>query len=57
MGEKVYIRGWPGTPIVAPRLMLHAAELGFKHPVTERLVSWDEPPPEDMREVLGRLRC
>jgi 23S rRNA pseudouridine1911/1915/1917 synthase len=56
VGEKVYIRGWPGTPIVAPRLMLHAAELGFQHPVTDRVVTWEEALPLDMREVLERLR-
>jgi len=32
VGERVYIRRWGGTVIEAPRLMLHAAELGFLHP-------------------------
>ena len=56
LGEKVYIRGWRGTPIEAPRLMLHAAELGFVHPATQREVRWTLPMPADMQAVLERLR-
>jgi 23S rRNA pseudouridine1911/1915/1917 synthase len=56
VGEKVYVRGYGGAPIAAPRLMLHAAELGFTHPVTGRFVSWQEPLPDDMRAVVERLR-
>jgi 23S rRNA pseudouridine1911/1915/1917 synthase len=55
VGEKVYVRGHAAA-IAAPRLMLHAAELGFEHPVTGRFVSWQEAMPEDMRAVLERLR-
>jgi 23S rRNA pseudouridine1911/1915/1917 synthase len=40
----------------APRLMLHAAELGFLHPATEREMHWELPMPEDMKVVLERLR-
>jgi 23S rRNA pseudouridine1911/1915/1917 synthase len=36
--------------------MLHAAELGFVHPATERAMHWELPLPDDMREVLERLR-
>ena len=57
VGERVYVRGWKAAaPIEAPRLMLHAAELGFVHPATEREVRWELPMPDDMREMLGRLR-
>jgi 23S rRNA pseudouridine1911/1915/1917 synthase len=56
VGERVYIRGWPGQPIDAPRLMLHAAELGFVHPATQREVRWQQPMPADMRVVVERLR-
>jgi 23S rRNA pseudouridine1911/1915/1917 synthase len=56
LGEKVYIRGWNGTPLEAPRLMLHAAELGFVHPATQREVRWTLPMPADMLAVLERLR-
>ena len=58
VGERVYIRGYASEtrePIVAPRLMLHAAELGFIHPATEQPVRWDEPMPGDMEAVMQRL--
>jgi 23S rRNA pseudouridine1911/1915/1917 synthase len=56
VGERVYVRGFRGPLIEAPRLMLHAAELGFVHPATEREVRWEQPTPEDMLAVIGRLR-
>ena len=55
-GEKVYVRGFGGVLIDAPRLMLHATELGFVHPLTEREVHWELPMPEDMAGVLEGLR-
>ncbi len=59
-GDKVY-RGKVGQPPVpdaseAPRLMLHAAELGFQHPITGVPLHWEMPPPRDMLELLDRLR-
>jgi hypothetical protein len=36
--------------------MLHAAELGFVQPATEREMRWELPLPEDMLAVLQRLR-
>ena len=36
--------------------MLHAAELGFVHPATEREVRWERPTPEDMLAVIARLK-
>jgi 23S rRNA pseudouridine1911/1915/1917 synthase len=56
VGERVYVRGWHGGTVEAPRLMLHAAELGFLHPATERAVRWERSMPADMRAVLDRLR-
>jgi 23S rRNA pseudouridine1911/1915/1917 synthase len=56
VGERVYVRDYRGPVIQAPRVMLHAAELGFVHPKTERDVRWEEAPPEDFRAVLARLR-
>ena len=56
VGERVYIRGYRGPVIEAPRLMLHAAELGFIHPATEREVRWEQPTPEDMLAVIARLK-
>jgi 23S rRNA pseudouridine1911/1915/1917 synthase len=57
VGERVYVRGYAGPLIEAPRLMLHAAELGFVHPATEREMRWELPVPDDMRAVLERLRA
>jgi len=56
VGERVYVRRFAGPLLEAPRLMLHAAELGFVHPATEREMRWEQPMPDDMREVLARLR-
>jgi len=59
-GERVYNRRYNGEPIPddsgAPRLALHAAELGFTHPITEESLHWEMPPADDLREFLQRLR-
>jgi 23S rRNA pseudouridine1911/1915/1917 synthase len=55
LGERVYVRGYTGPEIPAPRLMLHAAELGFVHPATNREMRFERPMPEDMRAVLAGL--
>jgi 23S rRNA pseudouridine1911/1915/1917 synthase len=55
LGERVYIRGFRGATIEAPRLMLHAAELGFVHPATEREMRWEKPVPDDMRAMIRSL--
>jgi 23S rRNA pseudouridine1911/1915/1917 synthase len=56
VGERVYIRGFRGPVIEAPRLMLHAAELGFIPPATEREMRWEQPTPEDVLAVIARLK-
>ena len=55
VGESVYIRGYAGERIVAPRAMLHAAELGFEHPTSGEEMSFSVEPPEDFRSMLLRL--
>ena len=48
VGETVYIRDLLSdgrTPIPSPRLMLHAARLGFPHPVTNVAMEWNAAPP------------
>ena len=57
VGERVYTRHWDKPEIPAPRLMLHAEELGFVHPSTEREVKWTVAPPADFAQVLARLRA
>jgi 23S rRNA pseudouridine1911/1915/1917 synthase len=59
-GDKVY-RGKMGQPFVADlsgalRLALHAAELGFVHPVTGEALQWSMSLPPDLAGLLGRLR-
>jgi 23S rRNA pseudouridine1911/1915/1917 synthase len=59
-GETVYNRRADGTVVPdesgAPRLALHAAELGFVHPGTGKEVVWEMPPPPDLQRFLERLR-
>jgi 23S rRNA pseudouridine1911/1915/1917 synthase len=58
-GDRVY-RRWRGVELPddsgAPRLALHAAELGFVHPVTGAGVHWTMPLPADLQSFLQRLR-
>ncbi len=56
VGEPVYIRGYRGDIVSAPRLMLHATELGFIHPESERPMRFTVEPPLDFQETLERLR-
>jgi 23S rRNA pseudouridine1911/1915/1917 synthase len=55
VGERVYVRGFDGPLVPAPRLMLHAARLGFVHPKTGETVHWDRDPPKDFDETRLRL--
>ncbi len=59
-GERVYDRPLHGAPLPddsrAPRLALHAAELGFEHPVTGRRMLWKSPLSEDLVAFVKRLR-
>jgi 23S rRNA pseudouridine1911/1915/1917 synthase len=60
-GEPLYHQPCFGQPSPdksgAPRLALHAARLGFTHPVTGSLLSFDSPVPEDLRLFLDLLRA
>jgi 23S rRNA pseudouridine1911/1915/1917 synthase len=40
----------------APRVMLHAAELGFVHPESGEELRFESPLPADIRQVLAALR-
>jgi 23S rRNA pseudouridine1911/1915/1917 synthase len=55
-GERVYNRavGEPAkaASMAAPRLALHAAELGFEHPITGNRLSWSMALPKDLAEFL-----
>jgi 23S rRNA pseudouridine1911/1915/1917 synthase len=56
VGEKVYAKNNPHPTIAAPRLMLHALQLGFRHPTTNVELDFEQPLPQDILEVLARLR-
>jgi 23S rRNA pseudouridine1911/1915/1917 synthase len=59
-GERVYDRPLHGRPLPdgsgAQRPLLHAASLGFEHPVTGKPLSFRSPLPRDMVKLLRRFR-
>ncbi|MFO0902590.1 MAG: RluA family pseudouridine synthase [Pirellulales bacterium] len=59
-GDKVYCQPLFQKPLVdrsgAPRLALHAAELGFIHPLTGKPLDFTMPLPPDLQQLLDRLR-
>lgn len=59
-GEEVYTRMRSGSILAddsgAPRLALHAAELGFQHPISNKEMHWEMPLPSDLDAFLNRLR-
>lgn len=59
-GEKVYNHRLFGEMMEdrsgAQRQALHAAELGFKHPITGEDLMFQMPMPADMQRLLDRLR-
>jgi 23S rRNA pseudouridine1911/1915/1917 synthase len=66
VGDPAYLRRIPaaarllpppirGTLLDFPRQALHAARLGFVHPVTGRPLVFETPPPADFRALLDAL--
>jgi 23S rRNA pseudouridine1911/1915/1917 synthase len=59
-GERIYDRPLHGKPLPdssgSPRLALHAASLGFKHPVTGKWMAWQSPLRGELRKLMKRLR-
>ncbi|MBV8757923.1 MAG: RluA family pseudouridine synthase [Deltaproteobacteria bacterium] len=55
VGETVYIRDYAHPLIDSPRLLLHAATLGFTHPITGEPISLRSPLPPDFTAVVDRL--
>lgn len=59
-GERVYDRPVHGAPLPdgskAPRIALHACQLGFTHPETGARMKWEPPMPADMEGLVKRLR-
>lgn len=59
-GDKVYHVPMFGAKVAdksgAQRLALHAAELGFDHPITGQRLQYSIDPPSDFQSLLERLR-
>jgi 23S rRNA pseudouridine1911/1915/1917 synthase len=62
LGDPLYGSGPPAAPVRAAiaeagltRQALHAAVLGFVHPVTGEALRFETPPPEDMRRLEAAL--
>ena len=66
VGDPVYLRRVPAaarllaeparqTLLDFPRQALHAARLGFAHPRTKAVLSFQTPPPPDMQALLDTL--
>jgi len=57
VGERVYVRDYRGAWIDAPRPMLHARTLGFVHPRSGALMSFECEPPADFCAMVAALRA
>lgn len=59
-GDKVYVKKLNGEIFAdasaAPRLALHATELGFEHPASGERLHWTMPLPADFEKLLARLK-
>jgi 23S rRNA pseudouridine1911/1915/1917 synthase len=59
VGERVYIRDYTRKghePIESPRLLLHAATLGFEHPISKKTIRLSSELPPDFTVELEKLR-
>jgi 23S rRNA pseudouridine1911/1915/1917 synthase len=56
VGDPVYGRHRKGGSSAARRQMLHAWRLAFIHPVRGERMVFESPVPEDMKELIDRLR-
>jgi 23S rRNA pseudouridine1911/1915/1917 synthase len=58
VGDPLYGRARAGSPATAgfARQALHAAVLGFRHPADGRAVRFESPLPEDMDQLIQKLR-
>lgn len=56
LGERGYVREHRGPVLAAPRILLHAAELGFVHPEHGRELRFECTLPADFTAVLETLR-
>ena len=58
LGDDLYgVDNNPGPDGLAPRLMLHAAQLIFPHPITRREICVKSPLPTDFAQCLNRIEA
>ena len=59
VGDPAYGKKRSADALLAgfPRQALHATRLEFEHPVSEKTVAWEAPPPADMRALLAALEA
>ena len=68
VGDPVYLRRTPAAArllpaaqrealLAFPRQALHAATLGFRHPVTGEALSFSTPLPADLAALIAQLKC
>ncbi|HEX2829507.1 MAG TPA: 23S rRNA pseudouridine(1911/1915/1917) synthase RluD [Burkholderiales bacterium] len=56
LGDPVYGKRNVNPKLAFHRQALHAQRLGLVHPVSRKAMSWEAPVPEDMRELMERLK-
>ena len=56
IGERTYTRNYHGRKIDSVRLMLHAAELGFTHPITGEPMHFEIEPPHHFQQMHQHLK-
>ncbi|MFT3694271.1 MAG: RluA family pseudouridine synthase [Kofleriaceae bacterium] len=55
VGEEVYIRDYTQPLLKSTRLLLHAATLGFVHPITGEKIELSAPLPPDFVAIIDKL--
>ncbi|MBN2341059.1 MAG: RluA family pseudouridine synthase [Deltaproteobacteria bacterium] len=56
IGERTYMRGFKGKKINSLQLMLHAAELGFTHPISQEPMHFTAEPPDYFLQMHRQLK-
>jgi len=56
VGERRYVGVTDPRPITFPRQALHAHKLSFRHPTTGEVVRFEAPLPDDLLQLIRRLR-
>lgn len=57
VGERRYVVGPADLRRIAfPRQALHAYRLSFRHPVSDRTMQFEAPLPDDLTQLMARLR-